>query len=177
MTCASSGIRQIGFVVVVGCAIAASGTALAQPPKSVPPEPAGGDAKAMAKPVPFKLARPDKPLIIVETMVNDKGPFRFVLDTGAGLTIVSPELANKLDIERAERKKATGAGGSVEIHHGMVKSLKVGETRLEELKVGIMDLRGISRACGTNLDGIIGYNFLGKFRVSIDYPKKIVTFE
>ncbi len=136
--------------------------------------------QATAKPVPFKLAKPDKPLLILETTVNGKGPFRFVLDTGAGGTIISPELAKKLDIKPDNPEKpdkATGAGGTVEVHIGTVKSLKVGETQLEELKVGIMDLTGISKAIETEIDGIIGYNFLKKFRVIIDYPKQTVTFE
>jgi predicted aspartyl protease len=136
--------------------------------------------KAAAKLVPFKLAKPDKPLILLETMVNGKGPFRFVLDTGAGVTIISPGLAKKLNIKPHKRKKpdkATGAGGTMQIQFGTVKSLKVGEARLERLKVGIMDLSGIGKAIETEIDGIIGYNFLKKFRVTIDYPKQTVTFE
>lgn len=136
--------------------------------------------RATTKPVPFKLAKPDKPLILLETMVDDKGPFRFLLDTGAGVTIISPESAKKLDIKpdnQDKPDKATGAGGNVEIQFGTVKSLKVGETQLDGLNVGIMDLTGISKAIETDVDGIIGYNFLKKFRVTIDYPKQTVTFE
>jgi predicted aspartyl protease len=133
--------------------------------------------KSAAKPVPFKLAKPDKPLILLETTVNGKGPFRFVLDTGAGLTMISPELAKKLAIKHEETQKAVGAGGSVEVHFGTLKSLGIGETRLDGLKVGIMELTGISKAIETDIDGIVGYNFLTKFRVSIDYPKQTVAFE
>jgi predicted aspartyl protease len=133
--------------------------------------------KSATKPVPFRLAKPDKPLILLETTVNDKGPHRFVLDTGAGLTMISPELAKKAGVKRDEAQKAVGAGGSVEVHFGTVKALAIGETRIESLKVGIMDLAGISKAIETDIDGIVGYNFLSKFRVSIDYPKQTVTFE
>jgi predicted aspartyl protease len=136
--------------------------------------------KGSAKPVPLKLAKPDAPLILLDTMVDEKGPFRFILDTGAGATIISPDLAKKLDIQPATQdkpEKATGAGGDVEIQFGVVKSLRVGETRLEGLKVGIMDLAGISKAIETDIDGIIGYNFLKHFRVTIDYPMQTVTIE
>jgi len=129
------------------------------------------------KPVPFRLAKPDKPLIVLETMVNGDGPFQFILDTGAGLTMISPELAEKLEVSRDEAQTAIGAGGSVQVHFGTVKSLAIGDTRLEMLKVGIMDLTGIEKAIETDVDGIVGYNFLSKFRVSIDYPQENVTFE
>jgi len=133
--------------------------------------------KPVAKPVPYKLAKPTKPLILLEATVNGKGPYRFVLDTGASLTMISPELAKKLDIKHAEAETGVGAGGGVEVHFGTVESLAIGETRLKGLKVGIMDLTGIAKAIETDIDGIVGHNFLSKFRVSIDYPKQTVTFE
>jgi predicted aspartyl protease len=133
--------------------------------------------KSPARPVPFRLAKPDKPLILLETTVNSKGPYRFVLDTGAGLTMISPELAKRVGVQREEAQKAVGAGGSVQVHFGTLKALAIGETQIEGLKVGIMDLAGISKAIETDIDGIVGYNFLRRFRVSVDYPKQTVTFE
>jgi predicted aspartyl protease len=136
--------------------------------------------KAATKPVPFQLAKPDKPLLLLKTMVDDEGPFVFVLDTGAGGTILSPALAEKLDIKPDEQQKpdkATGAGGQLDIRIARVMSIQVGETRVEGIQVGIMDLSGVSKAVETDLDGIIGYNFLKKFRVVIDYPKQTVSFE
>lgn len=133
-----------------------------------------------AKPVPFSLAKPDKPLIILETLVDNEGPFRFVLDTGAGATVISPALAEKLAIEPDDGqapRKATGAGGSVDVRMGKVKSIGVGEAKIDELAVVIMDLSGIGRAIEMEIDGIIGYNFLKMFRVTIDYPQQTVTFE
>jgi predicted aspartyl protease len=133
-----------------------------------------------AKPVPFSLAKPDKPLIILETIVDNEGPFRFVLDTGAGATVITPALAEKLNIEsdRGQApRRATGAGGSLDVRLGRVKSIRVGETRVEDLAVVIMDLTGIGQAIEMEIDGIIGYNFLKTFRVSIDYPQQTVSFE
>lgn len=130
-----------------------------------------------AGPVPFRLAHPAKPLIILETTVEGQGPFRFVLDTGASLTIISPELAQTLDITLEQPQVGLGAGGGVEVRIGTVRSVSIGETRQENVKVGVMDLRGIAAAVGSEIDGIIGYNFLSNYRVMIDYPRLAVSFE
>src|SRR5262249_51153095 len=144
------------------------------------PARADGPRREAARPIPFQLAKPDKPLILLETVVDGRGPFRFALDTGAGGTMISLQLARRLRIPPdgpGKAGKATGAGGSVEVRLGAVKSLKVGDARLDGLRVGIMDLGGIAQAIETDIDGILGYNFLKEFRVTIDYPKQTVTFE
>jgi predicted aspartyl protease len=130
-----------------------------------------------AGPVPFRLAHPNKPLIILETTVEAQGPFRFVLDTGASLTIISPELAETLDITLEQPQAGLGAGGGVEVRIGTVRSVSIGETRQENVRVGVMDLKGIAAAVGSEIDGIIGYNFLSNYRVTIDYPRLEVSFE
>ena len=167
----------VGRVAVMAIFAWMISTAAAQPPKSNPAEQPSQGARSMTKPIAFKLAKPEKPLILLEVRVNDRGPFHFVLDTGAGMTIITPELADKLEVRRDEANdQAVGAGGRVQVQFGTLKSIAVGETRLEELKVGIMDLQIISKACETDLDGIVGYNFLKDFQVLIDYPNQTVTF-
>ncbi len=38
--------------------------------------------------IPLKLGGPAKPIILVPTLVNDKGPYQFALDNRAGLTVI-----------------------------------------------------------------------------------------
>lgn len=172
---ATAGLLVTASLISAACLTAA--VTAAQPPA---PTPAPDDPAGPARPIPFKLAKPDKPLLLLGATINGQGPFRFVLDTGAGGTIISPELAKKLDIQPDNPEKpdqATGAGGTLKVHAGTVRTFTVGEKQLRGLKVGIVDLSGISKAIQTDIDGIIGYNFLKKIRVTIDYPKQTVTFE
>ena len=46
--------------------------------------------------VKFRLAGGAQPLILLPVQVNGDGPFKFILDTGAGTSLLSSDLAKKL---------------------------------------------------------------------------------
>jgi predicted aspartyl protease len=107
--------------------------------------------------------------------VNDEGPFIFALDTGASSTVLSSEAAQMLGIESTGIPQMTGAGGAMQGASGLVRSLAVGNARLENLTVATADfLVMLSQIVKTKLDGIIGYNFLKEFKVEIDYPNEML---
>lgn len=122
----------------------------------------------------FCLAGGAQPLIMIPVHVNGRGPYEFILDTGAGVSLVSPDLARSLGIEGTEEKEGRVAGGSVKIRLGKADSLAVGAARLENAQVAIMDFADIARAVGTKIDGDIGYNFLKHFRLTIDYRRNLL---
>jgi predicted aspartyl protease len=122
--------------------------------------------------VDFRLAGGAQPLILVPVRVNDEGPYDFILDTGAGTSLLSSELARALEIESTETKEGYVAGGPIKVPLGNVRSLAIGAARVDDVQVGIMDLADVGRAIGANIDGDVGYNFLKDFRVTIDYGKK-----
>ncbi len=49
--------------------------------------------------VKFRLSGGAQPLILLPVSVNDHGPFEFILDTGAGTSLLSSELAKQLDVK------------------------------------------------------------------------------
>ena len=134
--------------------------------------------------VKFRLAGGPQPLILLPVQVNGRGPFEFILDTGAGTSLLTPAVAQQLNLELAGSKQGQTAGGPVSVSLAHVESLRVGEMEVENVDVGIVDLAPIARAVGANIDGDLGYNFLKDFRVTIDYrdcelvladPKRIET--
>lgn len=130
----------------------------------------GAGAVAHAE-VPFRLAGPVKPLVLVPAFVNGRGPYEFVLDTGASATVLSPELASVLRLETTAAEPMTGAGGMLQATLGRVGSLTVGNAALQDVAVMVAGFLGeLGRVVGTPLDGILGYNFLRQFRVTLDYP-------
>jgi predicted aspartyl protease len=135
--------------------------------------------------VRFRLAGGAQPLILLPVKVNDRGPFEFILDTGAGTSLLSTELAKQLELRVIGSKEGQSAGGKVAVSLARVDSLVIGETRLDDVDVGIVDLSHIGRTVDTKIDGDLGYNFLKHFRVTIDYrdselrlddPKRVESF-
>jgi predicted aspartyl protease len=117
----------------------------------------------------FRLVGGDQPLILVPVSVNGRGPFEFILDTGAGISILAPALAELLDVKERGSKQGQSAGGMVDIRLATVESLAIGRIQQEQVDVGILDLSHIARTIGGKIDGDIGYTFFKDFRLTINY--------
>ena len=127
--------------------------------------------------LPFTLAHPAKPLVMLPVEV-DGHPFRFALDTGASITVISPGVARHLDLERESMPGMTGGGGAVAASAAVIGTLGIGPVRISRVRVAVAEfLEGLGRAVGTPLDGIVGTNVLRRFRVTIDYPGMTLRLE
>ena len=135
--------------------------------------------------VKFRLAGGAQPLILLPVHVNDQGPFDFILDTGAGTSLLTPELAKQLNVKIVGSKEGQSAGGSVAVSLAKADSLAVGDARIDDVDLGIVDLAHVGKTIGAKIDGDLGYNFLKYFRITIDYgdceirfddPKRVETF-
>lgn len=127
--------------------------------------------------VKFRLAGGTQPLILLPVEVNGEGPFEFILDTGAGTSLLSPELGQKLGVKIIGSKEGQSAGGAVSVSLAKVDSLAVGSTKLNDVDVGLVDLSHIGRTIGAKIDGDLGYNFLKHFRITLDYRRSKIHFD
>jgi predicted aspartyl protease len=127
--------------------------------------------------VSFRLAGGAQPLILLPVRVNDRGPFDFILDTGAGTSLLSSDLAKQLEVSVIGSKDGQSAGGKVSVSLAKLDSLAVGKAKLRDVDVGIVDLAQIGNTIGAKIDGDLGYNFLKHFRVTIDYRDCEIRFD
>lgn len=128
--------------------------------------------------IPFSLIN-HRPFI--EVMINGKGPLKFVIDTGASLSVISDKVADQLGIRPAARggkARAVGGTGTFPIVYGLLDSLSIGESRIESVPVYIRtvhstdDMPEHQRA-----DGYLGLSVLSNFKVSIDYQNKTMMLD
>ena len=124
-------------------------------------EPAKPEAKSFE--VPYRLTAVKH--IVVRAKLNGKGPFNFILDTGAPALFITPEAAKKAGVE--PDPKGWGTFDKFEIEGGVV--LPKARGRIEK-PFQLEGMNGLGLG-GVELHGMIGYNILARFRMQIDFTK------
>ncbi len=111
-----------------------------------------------------------RPHVMVK--INGKGPFDFVLDTGASVCVLSLKAAEQLGLKPVASggfARAVGGSGTFPIVYGLVKSLEVGSVKLTTVPVYLRDLQTGRNAGSDMADGFLGLSALGDFLVTVDY--------
>jgi predicted aspartyl protease len=131
----------------------------------------------MVTTIPFELAGGGQPLIVFQATVNDTGPFKFILDTGAGSTLITPALASRLGIATLKERTGHGIGGTATVALATANSIAVGSLRKDNVDIGVTEsVEQIGRAIGEPLDGGLGHTFFRDLAITIDYNRKRLTF-
>ncbi|MFW9926236.1 MAG: retropepsin-like aspartic protease [Candidatus Thorarchaeota archaeon] len=126
--------------------------------------------------IPFDYVN-ESHLVGVPVHINGHGPYDFVLDTGAGNSCVTPSLAKKLGLQsQTVEGIARGVGGDVPLELAPADSIAVGESKITNTQLVVIDLERVSPKGKLIENGIIGYDFLRKFETVIDYPNKKLAF-
>jgi serine protease DegQ len=109
--------------------------------------------------VPYKLT--DSKHVLVRVKLNGKGPFNFILDTGAPALIMSDAVAKKTGVEL----KDNWGKFQLEVEGGV----KVPDAR--GLAADMFQLRGMNAMglAGVELHGVLGYTILARFRIQYDF--------
>ncbi|MHA1615669.1 MAG: retropepsin-like aspartic protease [Candidatus Thorarchaeota archaeon] len=126
--------------------------------------------------IPFEYVK-NSHLIELPVHINGEGPYNFALDTGAGGTVMDPVLAEKLGLDvQAIQGIARGLGGDMQLKMAKAESLSVGDGKITNNQIVVMDSSKVSPKGKLIENGIIGYDFLKNFETVIDYPSKQISF-
>jgi len=124
--------------------------------------------------IQFKLVQ--NHWIVVPVLVNGQGPFDFLLDTGANVTIITPELAQRVAIRPTARVSLITIAGSQVVPYSHLPSLSLGPRTAENLEVIHSSLPEMRSLC-SSISGVLGQNFLSQFNYSLNYQNRRIEFE
>ena len=115
--------------------------------------------------------------LLVSTWINSQGPFTFAVDTGAGITVISPRVAGAaaVAIQDGPGPSIAGLSGTVvSAKAATAKTIALGEP--ENYLPGRTDLI-ISTGLPRDLDGLLDPNdAFGSLGYSIDIPSQQLSF-
>lgn len=124
----------------------------------------------------FAKVAPEAPLLVVPVKVNGVGRLRFLLDTGASHTCVTPRLVERLGLVTKGKADALGAAGAMSLVLTSIESLAVGGAEVRRLTVAIVNIDHVTKLTKRRLDGVLGNDFMKRFVVTIDWKKSQVEF-
>jgi clan AA aspartic protease (TIGR02281 family) len=137
-----------------------------------------------------KIAEPPKPaapskaaipiekngsIVIVDATLNGKTSAKLIVDTGASFTMISTAMAKELGINLDGSRRTAPfhtANGVIQAPLADLESVAVGGMEVTNLTAAIHDALP-----NTAVVGLLGLNFLSKFRMDIDTQKGLLHLE
>jgi hypothetical protein len=119
--------------------------------------------------VPYRLTSTNH--VLVRAKINGKGPYNFIIDTGAPSLFVATAVCRKLGVEAGA--DGWGTFDRFEIEGGVV--IEKARGRIED-PFQLEGMNGLGLA-GVQLQGMIGYNILARNRVTFDFTKNKMAWQ
>jgi predicted aspartyl protease len=110
-------------------------------------------------------------LIFVKVSINDQ-PMSFIFDTGAEFTLLNSSRVSKLGLQGVGTFATGAGGGDVVVSFVPGVTTKLGGATVSGQIIGAILLDALEKPLGRPLDGILGYDFISRFVVEIDYKNQ-----
>jgi hypothetical protein len=148
-----------------------TGGARAQVVKSLPASPPIKDQRPSR--IPFELT--DGGHVLVRVSVNGSEPLWFGVDSGNEQTLISQRQATALGLKLHSAGQAAGSG-ETPVEFSLVKnvSFNLSGVKFALGEISVLPLEFSSRT-GPAIVGLLGYDFISRFVLEIDYEARVMT--
>jgi clan AA aspartic protease (TIGR02281 family) len=122
------------------------------------------------------MVRGNKVLVpVILNFRNETIQARLLLDTGASITTISPQLASRLGIKPEHTSKTVGRvadGNFVTAFNTVVDYMQVGPKLKHSVEVAVLPMHGPTMG----FDGLLGMNFLGDFHYHLNMANQTIEW-
>ena len=116
-------------------------------------------------------ARRSSTRMTVEVRVNGRGPYRFLVDSGADTSVIGHRIVRELQLQQTNSAVLHGMTGSA-----LVNRVQVGELQLGAATFRNLDLPAL-REQDVGGDGMVGIDALVEQRLMLDFEKRVIKAE
>lgn len=145
-----------------------------------PPRP--GRTK-LASPLVILSALTVSNYLVVEAQWDKHGPYHFLIDTGASVTLISPELAaryggkNPFPPGTPLVRVKSAEGETALLAPTMLRRVELDGARFEDVQALIYDCAPLSAHLGMKIDAILGFPLFRETLLTLDYPHSQVILQ
>lgn len=113
-------------------------------------------------------------VILLNVRLNDRTLIRMMLDTGAKYTIITPNVAARLelDLQQARRVPVTTATQLETAALTQISQIDIEELVVRDVQAAVLPL-----PTALGIDGLLGMSFLRHCRMVLDGPNQSLEFE
>ena len=115
----------------------------------------------------FRIDRDDRMTVAVR--LGGRGPFRFLVDTGATRTVVSSAVAAALGLSSGPLARLHSTTGTSLVRTAIVPQLELGPGRVRRVEAALLE------ASHMGADGIIGVDSLRSEKVVFDFRTRLIS--
>ena len=161
-------VRLLAGLIGIG-ALAGPGAAQDVPAIAAPPPATAAAPLDQQQAETLGLAREVDDRMTVGVNIGGRGPFPFIVDTGAERTVISLELARTLSLQPGRTAMVHSMSEVSEIATVVIPALRVGNRSTEQIHAP-----ALSRA-NLGASGILGVDTLQSQRVTFDFRRRQMT--
>ena len=109
--------------------------------------------------------------VFIKLKVNNSRDLDFIFDTGDGLSVLNIETARELGMAPGVDASTTSAEGTIKGKLVKHQKIEINNLELTNVKIYETSLNHLEMSIGRDIDGIIGYDMLKNYVISMNYDK------
>jgi len=106
--------------------------------------------------------------LFIDVRINEQGPYRFLVDSGADRSVVGSTLADQLQLPAGEIVRIQGMAGSAVVRTVMIDQLSLGKTDIGPIRAPALAERDLGA------QGLIGIDALADQRLLLDFEAQTI---
>ncbi len=114
-------------------------------------------------------------VLIAELNTDRRSSWRFLIDTGSSVTLVSPEFASRFGVTTPSStlpqvSVRSASGQDAMLRAVTVRRITLGEAQFDQVPALVYDFSELSAHFGEQIDGVLGFPVFRQTILTLDYP-------